>query len=94
MNAIMSPETGMALKMLPAHVRAILLAGALWMLNAGPERLLDAVKSTSLTSTSLGDNRQPVPASIDFIVRSLSDKIITRKRKKQDGIYKPRSKKR
>lgn len=86
-----SPATGLALELLPFGERALLLAGAWEMLNAGPECFLASAMGARLTKESLHYRNHQVPYLIATLIQTLPGKKITRTRKIQDGMDRPRS---
>lgn len=88
---LQSPATGLALELLPVRERAVLLAGAREVLDAGPERFLAAAKEASLTRASLHEQRRPIPESIATLIEALSEKRMHRRRRTQRDVCSPRS---
>lgn len=72
-DAIKSPATGLALELLPVNERAMLLAGAWRILEAGPEGLIVATKAASISASALRERCQPLPSCIADIIRQLPD---------------------
>lgn len=85
------PATGLALELLPVEERALFLAGAWEMLNAGPTRFLAEARTASITKASLREQHQPVPNSIAALIESLPDKSVCRTLKTPRDMNKPRS---
>lgn len=85
------PATGLALELLPVEERALFLAGAWKMLDAGPTSFLAAASEASLAQASLREQRQPVPDPILALIEDLPDKSVCRTLKAPVGILKPRS---
>jgi len=89
--AIASPATGLALELLPVQERALLLAGAWRILEAGPEQLLVAAKAASINASILRERHQAVSSCVEGIIQALPEKSVSRRRREQQGILKPRS---
>ena len=90
-NALVPPATGLALELLPVRERALLLASAWRMLQAGPERFLEAARDALLSAQSLREKSSSVPQCIQDLVHELTDRHISRIRNKKGDIPNPRS---
>jgi hypothetical protein len=90
-DAIVSPATGLALELLPVHERALLLVGAWQMLQAGPERFLEAARDSLLSAQSLQEKSSSVPRCIQSIVHQLADRRTSRMMREKANISNPRS---
>jgi hypothetical protein len=91
-ESLAQPQTGLAFEMLPIDERSILLENAWCMMQAGPDRYLDAARAASIAKSSLVDGRHCLPSCIDSIIRLLPDRNINIERKKRVVIPKQRSK--
>ena len=90
-NALAPPATGLALELLPSHERAVLLACAWQMLQAGPERFLETARDALLSAQSLREKSSSVPRCIQDIVHELTNRHISRMRKGKSDMPNPRS---
>jgi len=70
-EALTASTTGLALESLPAHERAVLLAGVVPLLRAGGEALLHAAQTAGLSAAALADKRSPIPACIIPLLNQL-----------------------
>lgn len=90
-DSLWSPATGLALELLPVKERALLLAGAWEMLDIGPECFLASATGTRLTRESLHYQNHQVPDLLATLIETLPGKSISRTRKIQGNMNKPRS---
>ncbi|MGL6378907.1 hypothetical protein [Aeromonas hydrophila] len=90
-DSLWSPATGLALELLPVEERALLLTGAWKMLDVGPECFLASAMGTQLTKESLHYQNHQIPDLIATLIETLPGKSISRTRKTQGNMDRPRS---
>lgn len=90
-DSLWSPATGLALELLPVEERALLLTGAWKMLDVGPECFLASAMGTQLTKESLHYQNHQIPDLIATLIETLPGKSISRTRKIQGNMDRPRS---
>lgn len=78
-HAMRPSVTGLAFELLPVGERAVFLSGTSKLLAAGPKRLLEAAQASSLTSATLRQGLQALPAHIGDIIDALPQQSRSRK---------------
>jgi hypothetical protein len=90
-DSLWSPATGLALELLPVEERAQLLAGAWKMLDTGPECFLASATGARLTRESFHYQNHQVSDLIATLIETLPGKSISRTRRTQGNMDRPRS---
>ncbi|HEA3201574.1 TPA: TniQ family protein [Aeromonas veronii] len=90
-DCLWSPATGLALELLPVEERARLIVGAWEMLDAEPECFLISATGAHLTKESLHYKNHQVPDLIATLIKTLPGKSISRTRKTQGNMDRPRT---